>query len=268
MAFDPRAALLACVAQPDADLAEAALWLAVEDDPDVDPAPWLALLDEIAGELVPRIGGAALPASGLAAVIAATVRDRLRLRGADGRHPRHHYLNSILEHGAANPIGCSTVWIALGRRAGLPVEGVGLPGHFLVRVAGGLVDAHGDGAPIDLDQARRLVARVTGGEEGDVEPWLAATGVREVVARMSRNLRALYTNRQEWALALRAADRCVALLPEAPGELRERGTLRLRLGLTGGAMRDLRRYLDGVPDDAPDRAQIERAYASARGMLN
>jgi len=33
-------------------------------------------------------------------------------------------------------------------------------------------------------------------------------------------------------------------------------------------MRDLRRYLDGVPDDAPDRAQVERAYASARGMLN
>jgi regulator of sirC expression with transglutaminase-like and TPR domain len=268
MAFDPRAALLACVAQQDADLAEAALWLAVEDDPDVDPAPWLALLDEIAAELGPRIGNAALGSSGLAAVIAATVRDRLRLRGADGSHPRHHYLNSILENGAANPIGCSTVWIALGRRAGLPIEGVGLPGHFLVRVAGGLVDAHGDGAPIDLDQARRLLARVTGGEAGDIEPWLGATAVREVVARMSRNLRALYSGRQEWALALRAADRCVALLPESPGELRERGTLRLRLGLTGGAMRDLRRYLDGVPGDAPDRAEVERAYASARGMLN
>ncbi|TMD04323.1 MAG: tetratricopeptide repeat protein [Chloroflexi bacterium] len=268
MAFDPRAALLACVAQPDADLAEAALWLAVEDDAGVDPAPWLALLDEIAAELGPRIGGAELPATGLAAVIATTVRDRLRLRGADGSHPRHHYLNSILENGAANPIGCSTVWIALGRRAGLPVEGVGLPGHFLVRVAGTLVDAHGDGAPVDIDQARSLVARVSGDEVGDIAPWLAATGVREVVARMSRNLRALYTGRQEWALALRAADRCVALLPEAPGELRERGTLRLRLGLTGGAMRDLRRYLDGVPDDAPDRARVERAYASARGMLN
>ncbi|HEX6493563.1 MAG TPA: tetratricopeptide repeat protein [Candidatus Dormibacteraeota bacterium] len=268
MAFDPRAALLACVAQPDADLAEAALWLAVEDDPDVDPAPWLALLDEIAGELGPRIGGADLPSSGLAAVIAATVRDRLRLRGADGTDPRHHYLSSILEHGAANPIGCSTVWMAVGRRARLPVEGVGIPGHFLVRVAGGLVDAHGDGAPVGLDQARRLVARVTGDDPGEIEPWLAATGVREVVARMSRNLRSLYANRQEWPLALRAADRCVALLPEAPTELRERGTLRLRLGLTGAAMRDLRRYLDGVPDDAPDRAQVERAYASARGMLN
>lgn len=268
MTFDPRAALLACVAQPDTDLAEAALWLAVEDDPDVDPAPWLALLDEIAAELGPRIGGGMLPASGLAAVIAATVRDRLRLHGADGSHPAHHYLNSILEKGAANPIGCSTVWMALGRRAGLAVEGVGLPGHFLIRVAGGLVDAHGDGAPVSLDQARALVARLSDEEPVDIEPWLAPAGVREVVARMSRNLRALYASRQDWPLALRAADRCVALLPEAPGELRERGTLRLRLGLTGAAMRDLRRYLDGVPDDAPDRAQVERAYASARGMLN
>jgi regulator of sirC expression with transglutaminase-like and TPR domain len=158
--------------------------------------------------------------------------------------------------------------MALGRRAGLPVEGIGLPGHFLVRVAGSLVDAHGDGAPVDRDQARALVARVGGGEAVDIEAWLVPTGVREVVARMSRNLRALYATRQEWALSLRAADRCVALLPDAPGELRERGTLRLRLGLTGAAMRDLRRYLDGVPEDAPDRAQVERAYASARGMLN
>ncbi|HEY0410244.1 MAG TPA: tetratricopeptide repeat protein [Candidatus Dormibacteraeota bacterium] len=268
MAFDPRAALLACVAQPDADLAEAALWLAVEDDPSVDPAPWLALLDEIAAELRSRIGGGAVPATGLVAGLAATVRDRLRLRGADGGDPRHHYLNSILEHGAGNPIGCCTVWIALGRRAQLPVEGIGLPGHFLVRVAGTLVDAHGDGALVDPDQARSIVARATGAEVPDLEPWLAPTGVREVVARMSRNLRALYTGRQDWALALRAADRCVALLPDAPGELRERGTLRLRLGLTGGAMRDLRRYLDGVPGDAPDRADVERAYASARGMLN
>jgi hypothetical protein len=89
MPFDPRAALLACVAQPDADVAEAALWLAVEDNPDVDPAPWLALLDEIADELGPRLGGV-VPATGLVAVLAATVRDRLRLRGADGSHPRHH----------------------------------------------------------------------------------------------------------------------------------------------------------------------------------
>jgi regulator of sirC expression with transglutaminase-like and TPR domain len=268
MAFDPRAALLTAVAQPDGDVAEAALWLAVEDDPDVDPAPWLALLDEIAGELGPRLGTGAPPA-GIAPVIAATVRDRLRLRGADGSDPAHHYLNSILERGAGNPIGCSTVWIALGRRAGLPVEGVGLPGHFVVRVAGTLIDAHDGGAPFDLDDARQLVTRATGIDAPpDLGPWLAPTGVRELVARMSRNLRALHATRQQWALALRAADRCVALLPDAPVELRERGTLRLRLGLTGGALRDLRRYLDGVPDDVPDRARVERAYASARGMLN
>lgn len=267
MAFDPRAALLACIDQPDPDLAEAALWLAVEDDADVDPAPWLALLDEIAAELGPRLGGAA-PASGLVHVIATTVRDRLDLRGADGSDPRHHYLSSILEDGAANPIGCSTVWIALGRRAGLPIEGVGLPGHFIIRVAGTLVDAHAEGALLDAEDARRIVARATGGGPDDVSPWLGATGVREIIARMSRNLRSLHAGRQNWKLALRAADRCVALLPDAPSELRERGTLRLRLGLVGAAKRDLRGYLDSVPEDVPDRARVERAYASACGMLN
>jgi len=268
MAFDPRDALLACVDQPEPDLAEAALWLAVEDDPTLDPAPWLALLEEIAAELRPRIGVGGTPDVGVAAVVAATVRDRLRLHGADGRQPRHHYLNSILETGAGNPIGCSTVWMALGRRAGIPVEGIGLPGHFLVRIGRTLVDAHDGGEPVALSQARMLVARLTGTEPDSLDPWLVPAEVREVVARMSRNLRALYTARQEWPLALRAADRCVALLPSTPTELRERGTLRLRLGLCGAAMRDLRRYLDGIPEDAPDRPAVERAYASARGMLN
>jgi regulator of sirC expression with transglutaminase-like and TPR domain len=268
MAIDPRAALLDCVAQPDPDVAEASLWMAVEDGSTPDPAPWLAQVDELAGEVRSRLGGGEPPSSGSRAVLAATLHDRLHLHGADGSHPRHHYLDSILERGAGNPIGCSTVWIAVGRRAGLAVEGIGLPGHFVVRVAGVLVDAHAGGEPLTVEEAQARVARVTGMALPELDPWLGPTPVREVVARMSRNLRALYAGRQEWASALRAADRCVALLPDAPGELRERGTLRLRLGLTGGAMRDLRRYLDGVPDDAPDRTQIERAYASARGMLN
>jgi regulator of sirC expression with transglutaminase-like and TPR domain len=268
MPADPRATLLECVAQPDPDVAEAALWLAAEDDPAVDPAPWLALLDEVAEEVRSRLGGSRPPVTGILTVLAATVRDRLRLRGADGSQPGHHYLNSILERGLGNPIGCSAVWIAVGRRADVRVDGVGLPGHFLVRVGGVLVDAHGGGELLTLGEARERVTRATGNTPTSLDPWLGRTQVREVVARMSRNLRALYTTRHEWALALRAADRCVALLPEMPVELRERGTLLLRLGLTGAAMRDLRRYLDGTPDDAPDREQVERAYASARAMLN
>lgn len=268
MAADPRTRLLESLGQLDPDVAEAALWLAAEDDPAVDPAPWLALLDDVAEEVRPRLGGGRPPASGVLTVLGATVRDRLRLRGADGSEPGHHYLNSILERGQGNPIGCSAVWMALGRRAGLRVEGVGLPGHFLVRVGGVLVDPHGGGGLVTLGEARERVARVTGETPASLDPWLAPAPVREIVARMSRNLRALYAGRQEWALAVRAADRCVAVLPDAPIELRERGTLLLRLGLTGAAMRDLRRYLDGIPEDAPDRLQAERAYASARAMLN
>jgi regulator of sirC expression with transglutaminase-like and TPR domain len=268
MAADPRARLLECIAQPDPDVAEAALWLAAEDDPAVDPAPWLALLDDVADEVRSRLGGGRPPASGVLAVLGATVRDRLRLRGADGSEPGHHYLSSILERGLGNPIGCSAVWMALGRRAGVRVEGVGLPGHFLVRVAGVLVDPHGGGGLVTSSEARERVARITGETPPSLDPWLVPAPVREMVARMSRNLRALYAGRHEWALAVRAADRCVAVLPDAPIELRERGTLLLRLGLTGAAMRDLRRYLDGIPEDAPDRLQAERAYASARAMLN
>ena len=63
-------------------------------------------------------------------LVGALLRDRLRLRGAGGGDPRAHYLHTVLERGAGVPIACSAIWIAVGARAEIPVEGVNLPGPF------------------------------------------------------------------------------------------------------------------------------------------
>lgn len=68
--------------------------------------------------------------------------------------------------------------------------------------------------------------------------------------------------------ALRAADRCVALLPTDAAERRERGLLRFRLGLAWPALRDLTAYLAAAPPDAADRDEVEKVAVRARGMLN
>jgi regulator of sirC expression with transglutaminase-like and TPR domain len=266
MSRDPRTALLSCAAAPDGDVAEAALWLAAEDNPGVDPAPWLALLDELGEELRARTGDG--PPFTAVPVIAALLRDRLGLRGAGGGDPQTHYLHRVMERGCGIPIACGSLWIAVGRRAGLPVDGIGLPGHFVVRVGTTLVDAFSGGEPLDHEAARELVSSVVGSQVAQLDPtWLQPATVRSILARMSRNLRGCHAAREDWPRALLAADRCVALQPGSPAELRDRGLLRWRVGQAAGALADLSGYLDGAPE-ASDAADVRDVVGRLRAFLN
>lgn len=262
-----REALLACAAG-DGDVAEGALWLAAEDCPGVEPARWLERIDQLAAELRTRCGIDGC-GPGDAPLVAALLRDRLRLRGAGGGDPRSHYLHCVLERGVGVPIACSAVWIAVGRRVDIPVEGVNMPGHFLVRVDGHLFDTVASGEPLDDEDMRRLVASSTGREPDKLEPaWLTRASTREILARMSRNLRRCYTSLENWALAVQAADRCVALIPEAPAERRDRGLLLWRMGRMQAALEDINSYLDQAPQECADRVALTEAAGRLRAILN
>jgi regulator of sirC expression with transglutaminase-like and TPR domain len=270
-AVDPRTALLACAARPDGDIATGALWLAAEDCEGVEVAARLAQVDELGDELRTRAGGAqgSLTDVGAAALLGRLLADRLHLEGAPGDDARNHYLHTVMARGQGIPIACSSLWIAVGRRGGLHVEGVGLPGHFVVRVGSLLVDAFAGGEPLDGAGACRLAATGLGGRvpESLAPAWTRPQNVREMLARMSRNLRECHSAQERWGLALLAADRCVALDPLEPLDRRDRGLLRFRVGLALPALRDLRVYLGAVPE-APDRPAVEKIAARAMAMVN
>ena len=266
MSADPRQELLASAADPGGDIAEAALWLAAEDCEDVDVAAMLHLIDALGEELRVRLHGQR-GAPALAA-LHDLLRDRLHLRRSGGGDPRAHYLHTVLERGCGIPISCAIVWMAVGRRAGLEVDGVGLPGHFGVRVDGVLADP-ADGEVLDDEAALRLVVSATGTEHTSLDPaWLQPATSRVILARISRNLRGCYSSLEQWDLAVRAADRCVALFPTKLSERRDRGLLLFRAGHAGVALADLRAYLDDAPEDAADRAAVEEVAARIRASLN
>jgi regulator of sirC expression with transglutaminase-like and TPR domain len=268
MAVVPAREALLAVAGNGGDVAEGALWLAAEDCPGVEPARWLERIDELAGELRTRCGiDGCSPAD--APLVAGLLRDRLRLRGAGGGDPRSHYLHTVLQSGAGMPIACSAIWIAVGRRAAIPIEGVNMPGHFLVRVRSLLFDTTADGEPLDAESTRELVSTATGRSLDRLDPtWLAPASTRDILVRMSRNLRGCYTCREDWPLALRAAERCVALLPDDPQERRDRGLLLWRLGRSSEALSDIRFYLDTTPDGVADRTQLEEIAGRLRAFMN
>jgi regulator of sirC expression with transglutaminase-like and TPR domain len=105
--------------------------------------------------------------------------------------PENSFLDSVLERRVGIPISLAVVVMEVGRRIGVPVHGVGMPGHFLVMDAareGVWCDPFHGGALYDVDGCRRLFSRVHGNARGFSRALLAPTDSHEIVARMLANL--------------------------------------------------------------------------------
>src|SRR5207245_3256487 len=112
--------------------AEVALLLARDEYPEIDVEDTLAELDAMAHDLRPQLQGS------LAARVATLSRYLFHELGFHGNtdnyyDPRNSYFNEVLERRTGLPITLSLVVMAVGERAGLSVQGVALPGHFIVK---------------------------------------------------------------------------------------------------------------------------------------
>jgi len=260
------------VARRAVPLDEAALAIAQEEYPDLDPAPVLARLDALAA----RVREAAGPEPRAASLLRAAREVLFRQEGFRGNadayeDPRNSFLNDVLERKLGIPISLSVVLMEVGRRAGLRLEGIGWPGHFLTRVEapGGTevyVDAFRGGAFLSAEDV------VTGlrPSEGPAPDHrhLTPVGAREILARMLRNLLHVSQEAGDPVRAYWVLDRMVLLSPDSPALLRDRGLAAARLGANAAAVRDLGDYLARAPG-APDEVEVRDALEElqARGVL-
>ena len=251
-----------------ADLARGALAVARIGHPTLTAEPSLARLERLAAGVRPRLGRGISPEDAGAELADYLFRE-CGFRGNQGEYydPRNSFLNEVLERRSGIPISLCVVMIETGARLGLRVEGVGFPGHFLVRVAGPRGRVHfdpffGGRVVTEVELLERL--RALQGKQGPrletLPPEvLEATGTTGILARMLRNLVHIYLEREDHAHALEATDLLSVLAPSA--ELyRVRGLLYDRLECFGAAMDDLRRYLDVAPE-APDADDIRERLA-------
>jgi len=248
------------------DLARAALAIARIAYPDLDPAPYLRQLDDLAAAVRPRLYPQASPEAAVTE-LAGYLFGECGFRGNQEEYydPRNSYLNDVLERRTGIPITLSVVLIETGARLGLGIEGVGFPGHFLVRVAGSrgplLLDPFFGGRPIG---ERELLARYrsfVGSDAPALPPdALATTGTPAILTRMLRNLLRAYLDQKDHALALAAADLLLVLVPDSADEVRVRGLLYEHLECFGTALGDFRRYLELAPE-APDAERIRERVA-------
>jgi len=248
------------------DLARAALAIARIAYPDLDPAPYLRQLDDLAAAVRPRFYPQASPEAAVTE-LAGYLFGECGFRGNQEEYydPRNSYLNDVLERRTGIPITLSVVLIETGARLGLGIEGVGFPGHFLVRVAGSrgplVLDPFFGGRAIG---ERELLARYrsfVGSDTPALPPdALATTGTPAILTRMLRNLLRAYLDQKDHAHALAATDLLLVLVPDSADEVRVRGLLYEHLECFGAALGDFRRYLELAPE-APDAERIRERVA-------
>ncbi|MBI3411736.1 MAG: transglutaminase family protein [Planctomycetes bacterium] len=251
LARDPDAAL---------DIAAIALGLARDEFPDLDVEAHLSEITAMAHEARSYVRG------DLSARVQGLRRYLFHDMGFHGNvreyyDPRNSYLHLVLERRTGIPISLAAVVMAIGRRTGLTIEGVGLPGHFIVKAVGSgqeiYIDCFHGGRILTPWDCENLVRQVTGMPFHASRLTLQALPLGLMVQRMLGNLRSVYLHDEDFPRVLHILKRMHQLDPHNAGLRRDLGVCLVRLGHAAQALAHLRAYL-AVAAEASDAAALRR----------
>lgn len=184
--------------------------------------------------------------------------------------PRNSYLNEVLDRRLGIPITLSVLYWTVAQHLGIPIAGVNFPAHFMLRVDESdrtwFVDPFDAGAIHDHESCQQKLSRIVQQPVALTEALAAPCSVACVVARMLRNLKAIYWSRQDVAALLPIQRRLVALNPFDGKELRDLAWVCIQSEHLGEAMDLLEAYLRIMPSPA-DADEIEALLKVVRRQI-
>lgn len=237
--------------QPDAtlNLAEAALYIAQEEYPDLDVAEYLNALDTMATEVQERLGAETYPLRIIRKINQYLYED-LGFRGENYHDPRNSFLNDVIERRNGIPLTLSILYLEIAKRIDFPMVGIGMPGHFLIRPDQEemeiFVDPFQKGEILFMEDCKQKLNAIYSKVPFRSE-FLAPVGPRQILARMLNNLKYIYLEQRDLHKSLAAIDRILLIFPEASRERRDRGFLYHQMERWSEARSDLEDYLAGQP---------------------
>lgn len=255
------------------DLGEAALLIAAEAEPPADPAACRRELDALAAAAAEALRGRDSVRGRLEA-LGRFLFEREGFRGNAGDYydARNSFLHEVLRRRTGIPISLALLYMELGKRLGLALEGVNFPGHFLLRHLGPegrvLVDPF-TGRLLDEADCTDLLRRMAGADATLTPELLQPAPPKTILRRMLTNLKLIYLQQDESAAALSCVERILLLAPDDPQELRDRGLLYLRLDCHAEAAADLERFVmlaGSASAAAAVRPYLEQARERARRL--
>jgi regulator of sirC expression with transglutaminase-like and TPR domain len=241
-------------------LARVALEIARDAYPELDVAAYLNRIETLAERVRHRARPAARPREVLGHINwVLYVEEEMRGNQDDYYDPRNSYLNEVLDRRLGIPISLSILYSDVAERLGLGLAGVNFPMHFMLRMdaEGGpsFIDAFDGGTIRDRHACEQRLSELSGQPVLLTDALIAPSSAEMVVARMLRNLKAIYWNAQDLEAALHVQRRLAAIERHAPAELRDLATLCARLRRPGEAIDAFEAYLDAEPD-ATDASEI------------
>ncbi len=269
-------------ASPDPDLAAPALLIARLGYPRLDPAPYLARLEAMGGAAADRLASAARtdPRGPIDTLNQFLFEDQ-GFSGNTGDYddPRNSFLNQVLDRRTGIPITLAVVYIEVARRAGIRVDGVNFPGHFLLRFPFGaedeprnavFVDPFHGGTILSERDCRALLRRHAGDSVEFDSRLLAPATKQQILVRMLGNLKRLYVRMRSFPQGRAITDLLLAIDPSALHELRDRGLLSYHVNDYAGAVRDLEAYLRyssrGPDEDAESREERSEIWGHVKAL--
>jgi regulator of sirC expression with transglutaminase-like and TPR domain len=237
--------------EPEIPLDEAALLIAAHAHPALDLETRLHQLDALAAS------AAGLSVDDLASWLFVT--EGFTGNESDYADPRNSYLDDVLDRRLGIPITLSVLMLEVGRRAGLELHGVGMPGHFLVGGGAGVwFDPFHEGVRLDLAGCAELFASTYNGARFRPQ-FLMPVGARTIVERMLGNLQHTLLQRDPnavvWVTRLRLR------IPDIT--LSQRGDLAGLLGRLG-QFAEAAREFDVLARLLPGEGGEKAAAAAAR----
>ncbi len=269
-------------ASPDPDLAAPALLIARLGYPRLDPDPYLARLEAMGGAAADRL--AASPRAGARRAIDTLNQFLFEDQGFSGNtgeydDPRNSFLNQVLDRRTGIPITLAVVYIEVARRAGIRVDGVNFPGHFLLRFPFGSEDDHRSAVFVDPFHGGSILSEVDcrsllrrhAGNSVEFEPRLLAPATKQqILVRMLGNLKRLYVRMRSFPQGLAITEFLLAINPSALHELRDRGLLSYHVNDYAAAVRDLEAYLryssHGPDDTAESREERKEIWGHVKAL--
>ena len=253
------------------DVARAAMLLAAAEYPQLNVERELFAFQRLAGAISSKFLDDNDPLY-CVNVISEYLFDDMGFRGdADNYYdPRNSYLNQVLERRTGIPITLSAVYMEVGRRLKVPLLGIGMPGHFLVRhseIENLYIDTFSGGILLSEEECRNILSERTHGNLDWNPDLLKPVSNREIIARMIRNLKAIYMTDEDFVRALTVSEFALALDPHSAMDRRDRGIVHYQLGHSAEALDDLVYYLDLSPR-GPDVEGVHAMVAELRSFLD